>query len=198
MDIQEKVKRGAKKLAQISFEHPLGFSKLVLSGTTHTDNQIRLHIWNGLDSGDIHNHPWHFESYVLRGALENTFYRISSHGDFRRYNCFSSGTSNGFQLSAKGTASAIAIQRKVLCEGKFYYGNAHQFHSSRPLEVGTVTLFSRTKFLRHHTTVMKKAPEVKKVKRPSPISEERYLDILERLTKEAGLDLSCLPALKYF
>lgn len=65
-------------LADKSYRHENGFSKLVLtSSKTHS---LRLHIyWN--DSADnyqenIHNHRWDFSSFILKGTLVQDFFGV--------------------------------------------------------------------------------------------------------------------------
>lgn len=64
-------------MAEKSYRHANGFSKLVLSSSaTHS---LRLHIYwdDGRDNyhEDVHNHRWDFSSCTLKGALKQEFFK---------------------------------------------------------------------------------------------------------------------------
>lgn len=62
-----------------AYEHPTGFSKIVLAGGPKPRPELRLHIWrHGTTSEDeihIHNHPWNFASFVISGEFQTRLYR---------------------------------------------------------------------------------------------------------------------------
>jgi hypothetical protein len=78
-----KIAEDSKLSAQIarrSYLHPNGFAKLRLYRSLHGKWQLRLHVWPSEAAaaralGDIHDHRWTFQSWVLAGALQERVFR---------------------------------------------------------------------------------------------------------------------------
>jgi hypothetical protein len=194
MNIEEYVRNNVNDLAKISFHHPLGFSKLVLRGTTHWEPQIRMHIWHSTKTSDIHDHPWNFRSLVLKGALENRFYRLGNGRNYNRLNCFSSGTRNGFSFTQQGSIGVRLIQRKTVRVGQQYSGNMNLLHSSSATQKETISLFYRTQFLRHDTTVLRSSRNIPGKSAPTGLTVEQYWNIIAWAKSSGNFSLSNLPS----
>lgn len=69
--------KDAGAVAENSYRHALGFTKLVLAGVS-SKWQLRLHIWNNAarHEEDLHNHRFDFSSLVLCGSLTNDTYEV--------------------------------------------------------------------------------------------------------------------------
>jgi hypothetical protein len=73
-----------------SHHHPNGFEKLSLYRSTRSELRIRLHLWrDGLASieSTIHDHRWHFASYVVAGKMEATNFARCERNLGDEYHC---------------------------------------------------------------------------------------------------------------
>ena len=120
---------------------------------TYLAPNLRLHVWDPdyrVESvSDIHDHPWHFESIVLSGTIENRRYRaIHAHGAAPpthlrgRIVC-------GPNPIEHGACDVTTVLLEQWCEGVFRPGDvyrmqADELHASFP-SPGAVTLIQRTK-----------------------------------------------------
>lgn len=87
-----------------SYQHPNGFTKLVLIKDDASDFQLRLHHWPPADnqqkSEDPHNHVRDFWSVALFGSLVAKEYEIVEGGNsFFMYDTLDRGVSGGYVFS---------------------------------------------------------------------------------------------------
>jgi hypothetical protein len=119
---------------------------------TYLAPDLRLHVWDPdyrvPSVSDIHDHPWHFESIVLAGTIENRRYRVATVGQNRpshhrgRIVC-------GPNPVEHGAKDVTEVCLEQWCEGVFKPGDmyrmqADELHASFP-SPGAVTLIQRTK-----------------------------------------------------
>lgn len=117
---------------------------------TYLAPELRLHIWDPeyrVESvSDIHDHPWHFESIILSGHVENRRYRVSTDGVSTHHRgrivC-------GPNPSEHGPKTVEPVRLDQWCEGVFrpgetYRMHADELHASFP-SPGAVTLIDRAK-----------------------------------------------------
>lgn len=117
---------------------------------TYLSPDLRLHIWD-LDYrvssvSDIHDHPWHFESIVLSGTIENRRYHIKQGAESTHHRGRIVCGPNPVEHGAKDV-EPVGLEQ--WCEGIFKPGDtyrmrADELHASIP-SPGTVTLIQRTK-----------------------------------------------------
>lgn len=97
------------RVASRSYQHDNGFIKIVLSEHETGGSALRLHVWEPHSSafrGNIHNHCWNFESYVIAGALCYEEFVLDSEGPIlaTRY-AYDPASTLSYQLVPKGQAS---------------------------------------------------------------------------------------------
>lgn len=114
------------------------------------DRRMRLHVWDSrfavLDVSTIHDHPWHFDSLVVSGFLEQTRFAIvpESHPhaqpfEFQTIRCGPGGCAIG-EAKPVHLFAAWGVERYG--PGSTYRQRADEIHESRPHD-GTVTLVER-------------------------------------------------------
>lgn len=118
---------------------------------TYLSPDLRLHIWDSdyrVESvSDIHDHPWHFESTVLSGTIENRRYRALP-------NTFPPSHHRGRIVcgpnpAEHGPKEVASVRLEQWCEGVYRPGDtysmqADELHASFP-SPSAVTLIKRTK-----------------------------------------------------
>lgn len=131
-------------------KHPLGFKYFKLDKII--DNQeFRLHFWintneNQDDDLQIHDHSFHFESFVVYGSIKNTIF-ITRNND----------NSNGFIYDVKfrNEKSRLILNSKnqlleklnfeIIETGNFYKIKSTELHKSECLKELTVSLLKIVK-----------------------------------------------------
>lgn len=129
-----------------SWRHPLGFihSELTPLVAAKSGTRYRLHVWDNKlgtrdDLGDLHDHIWDLKSWVLYGLLEDSTFRPvrSESGDF-----FGSriiyGDANSASPESKYRLDRVQLRR--VGSGSLYTIPSGVVHSSKPIEVPSVTL----------------------------------------------------------
>lgn len=117
------------------------------------DRRLRLHVWDSRfrtkDVSDVHDHPWDFESLVLRGSIRNVRYdaRESVFPVSRQIHCLGRITC-GPSPEVRGPQDVKRIclfqQSDVTYEaGERYVMSSVELHASVP-EDGTVTVCRRS------------------------------------------------------
>lgn len=113
-----------RAIASRSYQHPLGFYKLILAQSSDTGEKLRLHVWRNqapIDRRveDIHDHFWDFRSLVLIGHLRSEIYEecfVSSTGTVACHAADLLPGDNGqFWIQRRGTACVRKV-RTVSCE----------------------------------------------------------------------------------
>ena len=118
---------------------------------TYLGPDLRLHIWDPdfrVEAvSDIHDHPWHFESIVLSGWIENRRYCIKEGSPFTSHN--QGRIICGPNPAERGPKDVKPVLLHQWCEGVFRPGDvyrmqADELHASFP-SPGAVTLVQRAK-----------------------------------------------------
>lgn len=131
---------------------------------TYLPNDVRLHVWDDRfavpNVSLIHDHPWHFESLIVAGLLQNTRFAVMEdyahrpgavignqsrlhlgHAYMRRV--IRPGA--GFEVLSKDKPCALWPDKMELFkEGDVYGQRANEVHESRPVR-GTVTVVQRNR-----------------------------------------------------
>jgi hypothetical protein len=120
---------------------------------TYLSPDLRLHVWDPdfrVESvSDIHDHPWHFESLVLSGSIENRRYLLVKASATRPASHNQGRILCGPKPSEHGAKDVKPVLLEQWCEGVFRPGDvyrmqADELHASFP-SPGAVTLIQRTK-----------------------------------------------------
>lgn len=89
-----------RAVANQSYRHPNGFSKVVLEGSA-LGGGVRLHHWPSDDGfartyagEDAHSHRWDFASVVICGQFSEVLYDVERGTDFVSYSCTRRGLRN--------------------------------------------------------------------------------------------------------
>lgn len=116
---------------------------------TYLDKEVRLHIWDSRykvdEVSEIHTHPWHFDSLVVAGQVQNLrYWRVPSYRhDSMLFNKQLIKCGVGGCMVGSPTVEALAIaSREVFIAGETYRQSAKEIHQSLP-EDGTVTIVRR-------------------------------------------------------
>ena len=126
-------------------KHPLGFKYFKL-GKISNNQEFRLHFWtntneNQDDDLQIHDHSFHFESFVVYGGIRNTIF-ITRDND----------NSNGFiyDVRFRNEKSRLVLNSKnqlletlsfeLIETGEFYKINSTDLHKSENLKDLTISL----------------------------------------------------------
>jgi hypothetical protein len=67
-----------------SYFHNNGFEKYVLDSSNELGMKLRLHVWpkqKNIFPTDIHNHPWQYASYLIKGSYKIDHYELSNEKD---------------------------------------------------------------------------------------------------------------------
>lgn len=113
------------------------------------DKRTRLHIWDDRyavpNVSTIHDHPWHFESLVVSGQVENTIYEeqapVGATHHVQRIICGPGGCA----MDRLPDVRLYVVSSRVYRAEQVYGQRAHWVHESKPSR-GAVTLVHR-KFL---------------------------------------------------
>ena len=115
------------------------------------DKKYRLNIWDrGLmvpNVSTIHDHPWHFTSWIINGAFRNTRFNISPdplYGNAFDWQVIRTGPGGGPEDGEHGTVRLIARAPEQYRTGDRYHQEAKEIHSSAFMD-GTVTLNDRVR-----------------------------------------------------
>lgn len=116
---------------------------------TYLSPDVRLHVWDPEyrveDVSDIHDHPWHFESLIVSGSIENRRYHViegeptHSRG---RIVC-------GPKPAEHGAKDIENVRLEQWSEGTYHAGDSYrmqadELHASFP-SPGSVSIIRRTK-----------------------------------------------------
>jgi len=127
--------RKARELANRSFFHENGFSKIVLVDPPAQSYRLRLHLWNDdSDDSNIHNHKWNYASVALQGTIISTLYEECASG--KPYFCYKSGqgvTSGCRTTQFKRKTQLCAIKERVLNSGEIYSQHSNDVHDIDPI-----------------------------------------------------------------
>lgn len=126
---------------------------------TYLSKNLRLHIWDQTtqdsiympEASPIHDHPWHFESYVVAGQIQQCRFNIIPLGEVehdpnKTYELLRYCTIQcGEGACVKSTPKVVISERQrseSFNAGESYYQRKDEVHETFPL-TGTVTLVRR-------------------------------------------------------
>ena len=154
-----------------------------------TEKRFRLNVWDRRlavpNVSLIHDHPWHFKSYIISGGFVNTRYYNDPNGDEYDYMVIKTGEGGG----PDGVSGTIRMSSAILPEnykqGDMYSQEAREVHKSVYTD-GAVTLNDRTPLLdSDHATVF------------WPHGES-WVDAEPRLATAQEIMVTCGKALRLF
>ncbi len=175
-----------------SYEHPNGYSKLVLNSPIDfpVPYELRLHHWTVQLSrieADIHNHDWNFASHVLFGQIQFEEFEESNDGfSIPRYQ-YVRDSQDQFTISQEKPTTLRTVQSGKICTGQTYSltrGMLHRVTADVTLETCTIilqgtTLTSKTDIFSHHP---KLAPRTFRIKPMKPCDyRDKLLYIASKL-----------------
>lgn len=115
-----------------------------------SDKKYRLNIWDGALAypgvSTIHDHPWHFKSWIINGAFRNVRYveTLRFRGSML-YSCMVIKTGEvGGPVGLHEEAWMHALPVESYTTGDVYQQQANEIHKSM-YDDGTVTLNERTR-----------------------------------------------------
>jgi hypothetical protein len=141
--------RQSELLVKAILEHPdyynwslqgLGMLRLYLA----TD--LRLHVWDSRfafpGASPIHNHPWNFDSYVVKGTIrQERFHEVTEGGEVFNYSTLQCGPGGCLVTEPQKIWLARGIT-EIYGPRQIYSQTANEIHWSQP-DDGTVTLVHR-------------------------------------------------------
>lgn len=122
------------RTAALSYEHVLGFDKIVLHRSNTSEASIRLHYWSanrnrGIE--DVHNHRFPFYSCVLAGEVTSIFYEQCGDGigeNHRRMIETSSVEERRWAYEFGGIERMRVVGRQTHVAPDSYSLSEHQLH----------------------------------------------------------------------
>jgi hypothetical protein len=151
-----------------SYEHPLGFDKLILLSSPASE--LHLHIWwpdTERLVEDVHNHRFDFASTILDGALDMARYTVGRDGVTMCAYQEALGSAVGrIRLHRTGEAQLSRVGTAAMTAGTVYAMSADELHRINAAGSGlTATLFLRGPQIRGATAVFSDHPPAD---RPDP------------------------------
>ncbi len=174
-----------KAAAGGSYFHDNSFLKLIIMDSICSRFRFRLHWWKADAKNlnvvqNIHNHQFHFYSFVLMGALTNTVWNAASQGaSYVHYKYHPRSNRNTYLLTEVGTKFLCVNGITHQPAGNMYYLNAESLHTSDPDKgKDVVTLFIEDRVsIRLYADVFSNRYTGKKIVIPSPaLSKQEYID----------------------
>lgn len=116
---------------------------------TYLTPDVRLHVWDPEyrveDVSVIHDHPWHFESLIVSGSIENRRFRVAEGEPTHSRGRIMCGT----KPVEHGAQDVTHVRLEQWCEGVFHVGDSYkmqadELHASIP-SPGAVLIIRRTK-----------------------------------------------------
>jgi hypothetical protein len=141
----------------MGYRHPNGFSKIKLAHLPVDDWSVRLHMWNpDARESDIHDHRWHFASYVASGSIVERRYRLSrGGGPSIMYKCSASLDGSYVLTDAEGCGANV-IQEDLHRSGSSYEHDPDTLHQAMATAGSpAVTIFVQGAQVKDSTTVVK-------------------------------------------
>jgi|SRR5215216_1893774 len=141
------------KAAQGSYIHENTFLKLVLMDSACGRFRFRVHWWKPCKGQaetmqNIHNHRFHFFSFVLLGTMTNIIWASSMEGmRFVHYHYLPRLGQDSYLLSEVGSENLRIIDVNKISTGSIYYLDRQTLHVSEPdASQNIVTLFVEDRF----------------------------------------------------
>lgn len=124
-----------------------GMMRCYIPGPVY-NKQFRLNIWDHTlavpNVSTVHDHPWHFKSWIINGIFANVrMVEDHFHGDAFEYKVIKTGESGG-EAGPRMLMNLRALMPENYTGGDTYNQEANEIHCSVPNR-GTVTLNERTR-----------------------------------------------------
>ena len=124
-----------------------GMMRCYIPGPVYA-KQFRLNIWDESlavpNVSTIHDHPWHFKSWIINGEFRNVrFVEDHFHGASFEYRVIKTGEQGGEQ-GPRLRMNLRPLEFETYTGGDTYEQRANEIHRSLPAR-GTVTLNERTR-----------------------------------------------------
>jgi hypothetical protein len=125
-----------------------GMMRCYIPGPVY-EKQFRLNIWDDRlavpNVSTIHDHPWHFKSWIINGDFNNIRY-VEDHfnGDPYDYKIIKTGVDATLQEDTRLKMNLRSTGIEFYHTGDTYRQEAEEIHCSAPAR-GTVTLNERTR-----------------------------------------------------
>lgn len=173
-------------LAQLSYRHELGFTKLTVGEFPDMGLKVRLHVWRRStmpDEANIHNHRFAGYSFILHGHLTDTRWRAHTcpGGIYLHYRYEPRLNSSEYTLKYVGRASLEALHVVELGEGETYGFSNEDLHTTEVTSASLLTLFIEDRrCLRSYADVFAHRYPAAHHRIAAPaLTDEHYLQILE-------------------
>lgn len=121
--------------AKYSYEHALGFDKLVLGSSNKHGYKLRLHVWwpEKVSAGfteNIHSHRWDFGSAMIVGSyIQELFVQDNTSSlEFLQYKCFPPKGKDYYSMEKVGTVGIKKVFEGSVSAGDFYYLRTDAIH----------------------------------------------------------------------
>jgi hypothetical protein len=155
-------------LVEQSYRHPNHFEKLVLARVP-SGHKVVAHVWPGAKrgkphrDGNLHDHRWHFATYVLAGSYGFTEFEVGradrGSGPVYREHRYSVGLRGEHRLEDVGPRYLVTTQRRTLRAGDAYLlPNSVIHHIEMDDPAPTVTLFVQGPPISASTRVFSRVP----------------------------------------
>lgn len=180
-----------RAVAAGSYFHDNSFLKLLVMDSICGRFRFRLHWWKAnnhvTERQNIHNHRFHFYSFVLIGALTNTTWIESADGEsFAHYEYHPRLNRDTYLLSKAGISflNPVNITRQIA--GDMYCSSAEILHTSDPdegKEVVTLFVEDRVSIRPYADVFSNRYTEDKMIISSPALSGEDYMDGLSNLIR---------------
>ncbi|MGW6936463.1 hypothetical protein ACWGE0_40850 [Lentzea sp. NPDC054927] len=157
-------KASVRRIAEISYRHDNGFTKLVVGATAQS--RIRFHIWSTSQTSEsnVHNHRWDFASMVLAGALHMEYFDIASGNvdpsrpeivELEAFQYLPPSRQDCYELRRLGPVNAVR-RSDIVADTGYLYQLAHdRLHRVTAPVTPAVTCFISAPAKTDHTTVLR-------------------------------------------
>lgn len=134
------------QLAQMSYQHELGFTKLTLGEFPDLQIKVRLHVWcqsKMPDEANVHNHRFKGHSFVVYGQLENTRWSAQPcpDGAYQHYRYDSRLDSPEYTLKYIENADLERTNVLSVNHGETYGFSSEELHTTEVVSDTLLTLF---------------------------------------------------------
>ena len=147
----------ARRVADSSYRHPLGFDKYVL-WCRHPAGRIRMHVWwpeTERGKEHPHNHRFPFSSAVVAGLVRSELFVEKGGGSpYTRFIDDTPLQADGWRLRAAGATAVVPSAIMEVGAGSAYSQAAETFHRVDVASGLTVTLFLEGVVSRSHSEVL--------------------------------------------
>jgi hypothetical protein len=163
--------------------HENGFIKIPLLNYQDKKRRARLHFWpECVQDQNIHDHRFDFNSYVVRGWIENIVWKADAKGEeFFSFKYFNDN--NGRRMVPSGRMRLSVAAKHRIYQGKAYVVDRDILHTiSHSARTITVIVEDRSE-LKPFATVYRSSCHQAELTPPIPVNREKVRQLLEGLLK---------------